>query len=412
MIPDDELKAYMNLVESLITPEPANTAAPYVYDPDEMSCYGYVTTDAVNFRAEPSSSSRRIRLMKKYALFIVYGSVYADGETWYKVSYNNQTGYVNGKYFKQMTIGEAEDFLNSSKYREGIANNTQTTTDTGNTTAVTTGTPAGIVSAEDQKVSEWVNPATGSKVNYEPFDPFATPEPLAENALEKNEFVNSLISQVESGTLKQEDIRTELEKFYKDAADPSGSVDKAMAYVEDKLGTPTEEPSASPEPIATVEPEKPQEPTSGGSSAGVIILILVLLAAAGGGYWWYTQKQRQREAAQRIAQKKVAQQKAMAGKDNAGRPAGTVPAQNAARVRTGTYTESAGSAKPKATPSTPSGTQGNGKAYRTGSKNPYGRYSSSEADEDSSYTASFKPSAGDKGARRDNKKPDDGKPKT
>ena len=63
MISSDEMKAYMNLVQSLITPEPANTLAPYVYDPDEMSCYGYVTTDAVNFRTEPSSSSRRIRQM-------------------------------------------------------------------------------------------------------------------------------------------------------------------------------------------------------------------------------------------------------------------------------------------------------------------------------------------------------------
>ena len=58
-----------------------------------------------------------------------------------------------------------------------------------------------------------MNPATGSTESYEPFDPFATPSPLAENELEKNEFVNSLISQIQAGTLKTEDVKTELEKM-------------------------------------------------------------------------------------------------------------------------------------------------------------------------------------------------------
>ena len=441
MISNDEMKAYMSLVQSLITPEPENTPAPYVYDPDEMSCYGYVTTDAVNFRTEPSSSSRRIRLMKKYALFIVYESVRADGETWYKVSYNNQVGYVNGKYFKQMTIGEAESFLKSNKYQEGIRNNQLDTgnnnTGTGNSgssSPVTTGTPSGIVSAEDQKVSEWVNPATGSTVSYEPFDPFATPEPLAENELEKNDFVKSLISQVKAGTMKNEEIKPALEKYYKDAKDPESSVKKALEYIQDNLSTTIALPSESPEPLATVEPDNPQEETTGGSAAGTIILILVLLAAAGGGgYYWYIQKQRKREAAQRIAQKKAAQQnRAMAGKEGA-RPVRPVPpgqngsaagkdgmrparpnasAQNGARVRTGTYTEETDSAKPKAMPAPSSGGQNNGPAYGGGAKNPYRRYTSSDTEEDASYTASFKPASGNGESRRSSRDPENRTPKT
>ena len=70
MISNEEIQAYADLIDSLRTPAPENTPAPS-YNPDELSCYGYVTTDAVNFRTEPSSSSKRIRQMKKYALFIV-----------------------------------------------------------------------------------------------------------------------------------------------------------------------------------------------------------------------------------------------------------------------------------------------------------------------------------------------------
>ena len=403
MISQEELKAYQDLIESLKTPEPSSTTPPYSYDPDELSCYGYVTTDAVNFRTEPSSSSGRIRQMKKYALFIVYGTEKADGETWYKVSYNNQVGYVNGRYFKQMTVSEAEEFLQSSKYREGIANN-QNTGSNDNTSPATTGSPAGATSPEDQRVEEWVNPATGSTVSYEPFDPFATPEPLSENELEKNEFVNSLIKQVQEGTLKEEDIKTELEKFYKDAANPEEAVAKALAYIQEKLGLQTEQPSESPEPLETVEPENPQEESSGGSSAGLIIAIIAILAAAGGGgYYWYIQKQRKRENAQKAAQKKVAQQnKAMAGKEGA-RPSRPASAQNGAKVRTGTYTETTGSSRPKATPSTPAGGQGTGKTYGTGQKNPYARYSANDTEEDNAYTASFKPNTDEEKTPQDKK---------
>ena len=95
-----------------------------------------------------------------------------------------------------------------------------------------------------------------------------------------------------------------------------------------------------------------------------------------------------------MARQKVARQnKAMAGKGGEGKHSEPASAQNAAKVRTGNYTEGTGTAKPKATPSRTAGGQ-NAKTYGTGSRNPYGRYSKSGADEDASYTASFKPNAG------------------
>lgn len=95
----------------------------YGYNSDEPSCYGYVMADAVNFREAPSSSSRRIRLLKKYALALIVGHQEIDGETWYKAEIGGNTGYINGKYFHRLTMGEAISFLKSSNYMEGLINN-------------------------------------------------------------------------------------------------------------------------------------------------------------------------------------------------------------------------------------------------------------------------------------------------
>ncbi len=419
-----EMAAYEERLQPQDTPIPNVTMAPYTYDPNELSCYGYVTTDAVNFRTEASSSSRRIRLMKKYATFIVYGAIQADGETWYKVSYDGQIGYLNGKYFKQMTVSEAERFLQSDKYREGLANNNvQNTTDHTASSPTTTGSPSGIVTAEDQKVSEWVNPAAGAAVSYKPFDPFATPEPLPENLpeneFENNQFVKSLIDQVKEGKLKKDELKIELEKFYKDAADPTGIVERAMAYIEGKTELTSEEPSQSPEPLATEEiNEFPQEQSTGGG-AGWVIAGVLLAAGGGGGYYWYLQRERKRKAAQRMAQKRVAQQNKAAQQSKprtAGRPGnGTntgsaASAQNAARIRTGNYTGSTGAAKPRVTPTTPSSGANSGKTYGNGTKNPYGRYTRSGSDEESAYTASFKPESGETRTRRSRIDDSDRKP--
>ena len=69
----------------------------------------------------------------------------------------------------------------------------------------------------------------------------------------EGEYLDSLASKLQDGTLKQEDLQTELEKFYKDAADPEGSVTAATAYILEKTGLTTETPSESPEPMVTEE---------------------------------------------------------------------------------------------------------------------------------------------------------------
>ena len=94
-----------------------------------------------------------------------------------------------------MTLAEWEDFLGSPNYLEGIASNAAGSSSSGNTSSGSTGD---VISAEDQKVSVWTNPDSGILVSYEPFDPFATPEPLATE--EPNDYLDSLIRDVQNGT--------------------------------------------------------------------------------------------------------------------------------------------------------------------------------------------------------------------
>ena len=119
-------------------------------DASAPGTFGYVCADSVNFRSGPFINSERIARLKKYALCVVYGTeTGADGSLWYRVGYGGATGYLNGDCFRQMTAGETEAFLISPEYQEGIANNADT-----------------ILAA-----------AQGPDGGYEPFEPFATPEP-------------------------------------------------------------------------------------------------------------------------------------------------------------------------------------------------------------------------------------------
>ena len=112
-----------------------------------------------------------------------------------------------------------------------------------------------------------------------------------------------------------------------------------------------------------------------------------------------------------MARQKVNEQrKATVGKPADGKPSDPVPAQNAARVRTGSYTGN-GATKPKATPSTPSGEQ-SPRPSGNASKNPYGRYSASDGEEDATYTASFKPGSGKNRTSSGKKDSDNNRPKT
>ena len=139
--------------------------------------------------------------------------------------------------------------------------------------------------------------------------------------------------------------------------------------------------------------ENPQEEGTGGGIGGWLIGIGLLAAAGGGGYYWYS-TQKKRQAAQRMAEKKAAEQRKSQGNNRPGQTANKqgqpASAQNAAKVRTGSYSGkgSTTQAKPAQTDTTAS------KTYGGNVENPYGRYSSASTEEDPTYTASFKPDAG------------------
>ena len=135
----------------------------------------------------------------------------------------------------------------------------------------------------------------------------------------------------------------------------------------------------------------------------ILLLAAVLLVVGGGGYAGYMYTQNKKKAAQRAAERraKAARQKTETAGNTPTAPKtadkanGSVNAQDAAkasRVRTGTYTNTKGSAVPNAVPSdrTASGKE---KKYGNTMNNPYGRYSSPKTGETGSenYEDTFKP---------------------
>ncbi|MGN0746402.1 MAG: SH3 domain-containing protein, partial [Aristaeellaceae bacterium] len=279
-----------------------NTDAPATVqptvNPDGLSAYGYVSSSTVNFRQAASTSSTRLRVLKKYAMCLVLGTEQVGDTTWYHVKYDGQEGYIAGNYFKHMTIAEVNTFLNSDEYRQGVLNNTTANNNQDNTGSFVGG---GVVSEEDKKVDEWTNPNSGLNVSYEPFNPFATPEPIAT-----------------------------------ESPDPSASA----------------EPSESPEATATLELlptidiNDPGENQGGGSAVGWIIAIVILALGGGGVYAYVLYTQNKRKAAQRAAQRRAqaAQQQRANAQQRPGQPG--QPNQ----PRTGTYTNQAGAARPTGYP--------------------------------------------------------------
>ena len=290
-------------LDKLTTPAPTLVTTPQPYDENSLSSYGYVSANTVNFRKAASTSSTRIATLRQYAFCLVLGTENVNGTTWYKVNYGGNVGYVQGNYFKQMSISELESFLTSEEYKQGIANNASSsnTTNSNNNTSNGSGK---LPSAEDQTVNEWTNPNNGLNVSYEPFDPFATPEPLATTT-----------------------------------AEPSEQPTEAATTIE---------------PIETLPVEYPTEDTEAGggngSAIGWVIGAILLLGGGGGGYAYMLHKQNQRKAAQRAAQRRAAaQQQRTSGSSADGRPYARTNA--AAQPRTGTYT-TGGTATPTAQRST------------------------------------------------------------
>ncbi len=295
-----EEEQYLN---SLKTPSPTLVTTPQPYDENNLSSYGYVASSTVNFRQSASTSSTRLATLRQYAFCLVLGTTQVNGTTWYRVNYGGTVGYIQGDYFKQLTIAELEDFLLSPEYTQGIANNSS---NSGGSTSGSGGT-SNLPSAEDQTVQEWTNPNSGINVSYEPFDPFATPAPLATES-------------------------------------PSASA------------SPSAE-ATTIEPLETLPVEYPTQETEsgeGGSAVGwVIAAAVVLLGGGGGGYAYMLHKQNQRKAAQRAAQRRAAAQRT--GTDNTGRPYARTG--SAAQPRTGTYNAS-GTATPAQRTATGAATSG------------------------------------------------------
>ena len=92
-----------------------------------LSGYGYVTTNSVNLRTGPGTNYRALRFMHRYAFARVLATEYNNGETWYKISQNGDTGYVMGTYFKLLGSNELTAFLLSDEYRQGLKNNEKAT---------------------------------------------------------------------------------------------------------------------------------------------------------------------------------------------------------------------------------------------------------------------------------------------
>ena len=428
MLRSSEVISYLNELNA--TPQPYEEVTTPPYNGNSMSSYGYVSAATVNFRTQPSTGSERIRQLKKYALCLVLGTEQVNGITWYRVGYDGKTGYISGEYFKQMTLTEMEQFLESPEYTEGIANN-RTTTATASPSGASGSSSSGsgssgasgssatpttrITSAEDERVSTWVNPNSTVTASYEPFDPFATPEPVNENAPQNTEYLDTLVTRMKEGTLTEEGLDTTLRVAYKDAENAEETIEKAKAYIKEKLGAEaTEEPTATPEaiPLATEE-VYPQE-ESGSSPLGWMIGIVALLGAGAGGYFWYTTQQKRR-AAQITAQKRAAQakkQQAGGKPGSSGAAAGSAAAAQGQRRPDQTDRKAPAGVQRKQEAGTETASrEKNGvvsaqsalrskanarKAYGKPMENPYARYSAG-GEEDASYTASFRPTDSESG---------------
>ena len=277
-----EENQYLN---SQNTPAPTPVNTPQPLNNQGMSSYGYVTAQTVNFRRSASTSSARIGTLKKFAFALVLGTTNVDGKTWYHISYNNTRGYVQGDYFKQMTIPEMQAFLNSQDYQTGILNNQTTTANQTASPQRQSGGQGGLISAEDQTVNVWTNPNSGLNVSYVPFNPYATIPPL------------------EATT----------------SPDPSASPE----------ASPSDEPesTATMGELATIPPEPEQTDTQSGGGAGWLIVLAILILGGGGTYGYILYRKNQRIAAQRAAQRRANAQRA--GQD--ARAMGGTPTQNGQR---------------------------------------------------------------------------------
>ena len=151
------------------TPTPAAAAAtpePYVdVDNSALSSYGVsqASNGTINVRSQPSADSTIVARILKNTLCLVLGTRQVNGVTWYNIrfTYNDaeKTGWINGNYFRQMTLQEFSDYLNSSAYNQSGGD---------------------FSSVEDSNADTWQGSGSSGNTSYATWVPqYATTAPIA-----------------------------------------------------------------------------------------------------------------------------------------------------------------------------------------------------------------------------------------
>ncbi len=340
---DAEVNKYMAGQKTTAPTSPSKTAAPY--DPYGKSSYGYVTSNSVNFRETPNG--KKMKTLSKYAFAYIIGSKEVNGVTWYYVNQNGTMGWVHGDYFHQLNLTELTSFLNSAEYRQGLANNSGSSTSgnkdntSGNTSVKPSGgnsgsaTAGNISSVEDWNVGTWKNTGVTTTTSYAPFNPYATATPAPSASVS-----------------------------------PSASAEPTETFV---IGT----------MIPITYDDESKETQTGSVPWGLIGVGVVLIGGAGGAYAYAVNqnKKRRAAAARAAASRRAAGTGTQTGASQSG---SSQQAQNpyarravAAPPVTGAGTQqrpqsqnSNGTSNPYARPSTPYGTQNNGSSYGANGSNP------------------------------------------
>ncbi len=182
--------------------DPAAAAIPSPSDPEAASCYGIITAQNVSFRNEPSMNSSERMQLQKDTLLTILETTEAEEFTWLQTLYGGQIGYVRGDYVRIMSIGEANAYFE-----------------------------------ELQKTAHSLNSdaENGYSMPYEPFDPFATPEPAEDSLPINHVYLDSLMVQVKANQLKPEDLETALQRMYQDSTQRDSIVQSSMEYLRREL---------------------------------------------------------------------------------------------------------------------------------------------------------------------------------
>ncbi len=281
---DRELDAYLNASEP--APQPQVVVTPQMNSMDMLSSYGYIYSKnggIVNMRRTSSTGSDVVGKLRQYAMCLVLGTKNVNGETWYWVEYNGVQGYVKGDFFRHLTMGEFEEFLQSQEYVQGLRNNS------GNTGSKTTVTAAPVVSVEQQNAQTWSDPESSGNVAYATWVPMATVAPY----VSPTPAPQAVTAPTDLPVQNVEVIPLETES-------------PVVGIVTETIPTP--EASEGPVPIGTTVPVT--QKNDGGSPLGWVLLGLLGVGAAGGGYIYYLHSRNRKLAAQRAAQRRTQAQSA------------------------------------------------------------------------------------------------------